>query len=70
MMSIPFVREGVKAKVEAREREDYVGSEIVQRNADGRPVMSVVTTRDEGQDVAVYAPMARASMSQLLEETP
>jgi len=46
------------AEVEAREREDYVGTEKVQTDEDGRPVMSVVTTRDNGQDTAVYAPVA------------
>jgi hypothetical protein len=54
----PMVRAGIRAKVEAREREDYVGAELVQVDAAGRPVMSVVTTRDDGMDVAVFAPCA------------
>jgi hypothetical protein len=50
---------GTKAKVEAREREDYVNGDRVQLDPElGRPVMSVVTTRDEGQDVIVFAPTA------------
>jgi hypothetical protein len=53
--------EGVKGKVEVREREDYVGKELVHKDANGRPVMSVVTTRDEGQDCVVFAPTATAS---------
>jgi hypothetical protein len=57
-LATPFVPAGTKAKVEAVERGDYVGQERVQTDADGRPVMSVVTTRDEGQDCAVLAPCA------------
>jgi len=60
-LSAPFVPAGTKAKVEARERDDYVGREIVQTDDAGRPVMSIITTRDEGQDCAVLAPMARGS---------
>jgi len=56
----PLVRVGEKAKVEAVERQDYVGSELVQTDVDGRPVMSVVVTRDEGQDCAVFPGVAKA----------
>jgi hypothetical protein len=57
-LTAPMVPAGISAKVEAREREDYVGSEDVQTDANGRPVMSIVTTRDDGQDVTVFAPTA------------
>lgn len=57
-LTAPMIPEGVKAKIEVREREDYVGNEIVQKDRNGRPVMSIVTTRDDGQDVVVYAPTA------------
>lgn len=53
----PMVLAGTAAKVEAVEREDYVGGEQVQLHQ-GRPVMAVRTTRDDGQDVAVFAPTA------------
>lgn len=56
----PMVEVGTRAKVYARDREDYVGSEIVTKDADGRPVMSVVTEREDGQDTAVFAPLATA----------
>jgi len=56
----PFVREGTRAKVEVREREDYIGSELVTKDNDGRPAMSIVTTRDDGQDCMVFAPCATA----------
>lgn len=59
-ISAPMVPAGTKAKVEAIERGDYIGKEMVQTNRDGTPIMSVVTTRDDGQDCAVYAPTAAA----------
>jgi hypothetical protein len=58
-LAAPMLPKGVKAKVEVREREDYVNGETVQLDPEQkRPVMSVVTTRDDGQDVAVFAPTA------------
>lgn len=53
-----MIQVGTKCKVEAREREDYVGSDIVTRDDDGNVIMSVVTTRDDGQDCVVFAPTA------------
>jgi hypothetical protein len=61
-LTAPFLPAGTAAKVEARERDDYVGRDMVQTDAEGRPVMSVVTTRDEGEDVAVLAPCAIGSL--------
>ena len=61
-LSVPMVRKGTKAKIEVREREDYVGKELVTLDPEReRPVMSIVTTRDNGQDTAVFAPTARAT---------
>ena len=59
-LTAPLYPVGVKAKVEARDREDYEGGDAgnVTTDENGRPVMSVVTTRDDGQDVAVFAPSA------------
>ena len=54
----PMLQAGVKAKVFAVERGDYVGKEHVQLDAGGRPVMSVVTVRDDGQDCIAFAPLA------------
>lgn len=54
----PLMPEGVRHKVEAVERGDYVRDEVVQRDADGRPVMAVEVTRDDGTDRAVLAPCA------------
>ncbi len=53
-----MVPAGTKCKVESHEREDYVGQERVFLSPEGRPVMNVTTTRDDGQDVAVFAPTA------------
>jgi hypothetical protein len=54
----PLLREGTKGKHERVVRQDYEGSELVQRDSAGIPVMSIVTTRDDGQDCTVFAPTA------------
>ena len=54
---VPMVMEGTKADVRIVEREDYIGTDKV-RLQNGRPIMSVVTERDDGQDVAVFAAAA------------
>jgi hypothetical protein len=57
----PYVTAGTRCKVESVIREDYVGQEEGLRfDENRRPVSSVVTTRDEGQDCAVFAPTATA----------
>jgi hypothetical protein len=57
-LSAPMIQVGTKAKVTAHDRDDYVGNEIVPVDAYGRPIMSVRTTRDDGEDVAVFASTA------------
>lgn len=61
-LTAPMVPVGIRAKVEAVEREDYVGAEVVTTDGDGRPVMAVQTTRDDGTDLAVFAPCATADL--------
>lgn len=56
----PLVLDGTRCKVEAVEREDYVGSEDVRLDGEGRPIMSVVTTRNDGQDCVAFAATAYA----------
>lgn len=58
----PYVEAGTRCKVEAREREDYVGAEAGLRADDsGRPVMSVITERWDGSnDCAVFPAAASA----------
>jgi hypothetical protein len=58
----PMLLEGVRAKVEALTREDYEGDSLAQRDGEGRVVMSVVTTREDGQDCTVLAPTATGSL--------
>jgi hypothetical protein len=60
-ISSPMVRVGVRAKVEAVVREDYVIKDSVTTDDSGRPIMAVVTTRDDGTDCAVFAPTALAT---------
>ena len=57
-LTAPMVPAGTRCKVEAVEREDYVGRELVTVDGEGRPVMAVETTRDAGTDRAVFAPCA------------
>lgn len=58
-LMVPLVPEGTACKVEVVEREDYVGGELVQTDGDGRPIMSVVVTREDGRDCTVFAPTAQ-----------
>lgn len=60
-LTAPFVPAGTRCKVEAVEREDYVGREIVTTDGEDRPIMAVETTRDDGNDVAVFAPCAQTA---------
>lgn len=60
-LTAPMVPAGTRAKVEAVERGDWVGGELVQTDCHGRPVMSVVTTRDDGTDCTVFAPTAKGT---------
>lgn len=61
-LSTPMVRQGDKARLVLREREDYVGKEAVQLDPERkRPVMSLNTEHADGRtDSIVYAPTARA----------
>ncbi len=58
-LTAPMVEANTRVKVTIVEREDYVGDETVT-SVDGRPIMSVVTEREDGSnDVVVYAPAAK-----------
>jgi hypothetical protein len=59
MLTAPLVRAGTRCKVEAEERQDYLAGEIQAAGDDGRPYMAVRTTRDDGEDLAVNAGLAR-----------
>jgi hypothetical protein len=55
-----MVPAGTRCKVEALERDDYIAGDHVTYDGEGRPVMAVETTRDDGTDRAVFAPCAVA----------
>jgi hypothetical protein len=57
-LTAPMVPAGTRAEHRAVEREDYINGDLVQVDGNGRPVMSVVTTRDDGEDCTVFAACA------------
>ena len=58
-ISAPLIEAGIKVKVSAVERQDYVSGDRIQTDSEGRPIMAVVTEREDGSnDVAVFAPAA------------
>jgi hypothetical protein len=60
-LTAPMVPDGVRCKVEAVVREDYTDegrSQLCTYDGDGRPISAVVTTREDGNDVAALAPCA------------
>ena len=63
MLTAPLVREGVRCKVTATEREDYLGDEVQATGDDGIVYMNVRTTRDDGEDLAVNAGLATGSLA-------
>jgi hypothetical protein len=54
----PLVPVGEKAKHTAVERGDWIGTEKIQYDGNGRPVMSVVTETDDSLSTTVFAPTA------------
>jgi len=61
-LTAPLIRAGVRCKVEAEERQDYLGRELQATGDDGRPYMAVRTTRSDGDDLMVNAGLARAEL--------
>lgn len=56
----PMILDGVRCRVRAVVREDYVGCEDVRYDGEGRPMMSVLTEYGDGRtDCVVFAPAAR-----------
>lgn len=60
-LKVPMVLAGVRAKLTVVERGDWVGGDTVTLDSAGRAVQAVITTRDDGQDCTVYAPLAKGS---------
>jgi len=59
MLTAPLIRAGVACKVVAEERADYLNGEVQNHGDDGKPYMAVRTVRDDGEDLAVNAGLAR-----------
>lgn len=59
----PLIEEGQRVKVEAVEREDFIAGEVVTKDENGRPIMAVHTTREEGEDRLIFAPAATMEVS-------
>lgn len=53
---------GERVNVTVVEREDYIGDEQVTRDGNGRPIMAVNVERADGNDVSVFAPMAKVEL--------
>ena len=53
----PMVPEGTRAEHRVSEREDYIGRDLPQMH-EGRPLLNLVTVREDGQDCTIYAPTA------------
>lgn len=61
-LTAPFVPAGTAAAHQRIERDDYIAGEAVQTDGNGRPVMALVTHRDDGQDCTVFAPTATVTV--------
>ncbi len=60
-LTAPMVPAGTRAEHRLNDRQDYVNGELVQRDGEGRVVMSLQTIRDNGEDCTVFAPTARGT---------
>jgi hypothetical protein len=58
MLSAPLIRAGVRCKVVAEVRADYLNGDVQATGDDGKPYMAVRTVRDDGEDLAVNAGVA------------
>jgi hypothetical protein len=64
-LNAPLIRDGVCAKVEAEERQDYLNGDVQQTGDDGKVYCAVRTTRPDGDDVTVFAGLAQANLRSL-----
>lgn len=62
-LNAPLVRKGSDVKVEAHEREDYLGDDVQATGDDGKAYMNVQVTRADGSyDTVVNAGLASADL--------
>jgi hypothetical protein len=62
-LTAPLIRAGVRCKVVAEERADYLNGEVQATGDDGKPYMAVRTVRDDGEDLIVNAGVARGYLT-------
>lgn len=67
MLTAPLIPAGTRCKVEAEERQEYLGTEVQKTGDDGVPYMAVRTTRDEGDDLIVNAGLAKGRLSDAID---
>lgn len=61
-LTAPMIREGMHVKVEAEERQDYLNGDQQATGDDGRAYMGVRVTREDGDDVTVFAGLAHVEL--------
>lgn len=61
-LSAPLIRAGVRCKVTAEERQDYLNGDLQATGDDGKPYMAIRTTYDDHDDLAVNAGLAHAEL--------
>lgn len=53
---VPFVEEGIKARFRVNYREDYLRTDTATVDGEGKPIQSINTQRDDGEDCTIFAP--------------
>lgn len=61
-LTAPLIRAGIRCRVTAEVREDYLNGDTQATGDDGRPYMAVRTTYGDHDDLLVNAGLARAEM--------
>lgn len=62
---VPFIEEGEKAHQVINRREDYAGTDLLTRDGDGKPVMSIQTIHEDGrEDCTIFAPCSVRSYAE------
>jgi hypothetical protein len=62
MLTAPLIRAGIRCKVTAEERADYLNGDVQAAGDDGKPYMAVRTTYGDHDDLLVNAGLARAEL--------
>ena len=62
MLTAPLVRAGVRCKVTAEVRGDYLHDDLQATGDDGKPYMAVRTTFNDHENLLVNAGIAKAEL--------